>query len=178
MWLSGKTYGKLLAVKAAMNACFNKEATSITGQVGEDLTIRYMWKRLEHVLELAYQAEDIKAGLTPTEWEGFLHGPPICKGQPGYKKYSTLHEYSSILAWLPAGEDDDRYPKDPKQLQDAQEAFKTLEELCHAFRHMKEGKEAVKASTTATANKMLKKDSDGLALERCAFIPYTQTSQN
>ena len=165
-WRSGKTHGKLAGVKECMHASFTKETASLCGQQDEPLTTKYMRKRLEQILEVAINAEEQKEHMNPTQWEAFLNGEPIRKGQRGWHKWSLMQEYCNILAWLPAGEDDHRYPKEPSRLEAAKEACQALEDLTTAYRALKDGREASKAASIAASQKMARKDSDGLALER------------
>ena len=167
VWRSGKTHGKLAPLRDAMHATFvSLSASLLPGKQEEPLSARYMWRRLEHVVSLATQAEDIKESMNPTQWEGFLNGQPVRKGQPGWKRYETLHEYCSMFSYLQAGEDDSRFPTDPSTVEAAQEAFRHLEDLVVSYRQMLDGKEQQKAANNAAAKKLAKKDSDGIALER------------
>lgn len=169
-WRSGKTHGKMAAVKECMHASFKLETASRCGQQDEPLTTKYMWKRLEQIIDVAINAMEQKEHMNPTQWEAFLNGDPIRKGQRGWQKWSNMQEYCNILAWLPAGEDDDRYPKEPSRLEAAKEACQALEDLTTAYRALKDGKEANKAVSIAASQKMARKDSDGLALER--YVSY------
>ena len=165
-WRSGKTHGRLNRVKDAMALAFAKESNSL-GATGEDpLTARSMWKRFEAMLQTAMLAEEYKKNMTCTEWEAFLKSKELRKGEVGYKKWAALHEYCTMLGWLPAGEDDPRYPKCEVTLQRAQGAHEDLKDLCAAHRAMLDMKDGKKVAVAAAADKLARKDTDGLALER------------
>ena len=51
-----------------------------------------MWKRLEQIMEVAINAEEQKEHMNPTQWEAFLNGEPIRKGQRGWQKWSLMLE--------------------------------------------------------------------------------------
>jgi len=70
--------------------------------------------------------------MTPAEWEAFLRPQPVRKGQPGFKKWSTLTKWCTFLGWLPTGEDEHMYPSDPDLLRGAETAQDRLGELVHS----------------------------------------------
>ena len=77
------------------------------------------------------------------------------------------HVCTSIMqGWLPAGEDDPRYPTCPTMLERAQAAAADLNDLTSAYRAMVDLKDVKKVAAAAAADKGVKKDADGLGLER------------
>ncbi len=104
--------------------------------------------------------------MTCTEWEAFLKSESLGKGQPGYKQWAALTEYYVILGWLPAGEDDPRYPTRKAVLERAQAAHEALKDLCAAHQIMGDLMDEKKVAAAATIDKRARKDIDGLALER------------
>ena len=164
IWRSGRTHGRLNQVKETMVLAFAKESSSMSNTGEDPLHSRSMWKRLETMVQQSILAEDYKKDMTCTEWEAFLKSKALRKGDPGYKKWAALQEYCIIQGWLPAGEDDPRYPTDT--LEKAQAAQEDLKDLCDAYRLMLELKDEKKVEAVAAADKSNKKDFDGLALER------------
>ena len=71
--------------------------------------------------------------MIETEWQSFLHQGDIRSGQPVNKKFKTLQEYCTLLAWIPAGEDDNRYPVDATLLEQGNEVELHLQVLSDAM---------------------------------------------
>ena len=166
IWRSGKTHGRIARARDAMYAAFAKETNSMATTGEEPLAARTLWNRLEHMVKTSTAAEDYKKNMTNTEWEAFLKSGIVRKGEPGHKKWAALHEYCNIQGWLPAGEDDPRYPKCQDILERAQGAHESLKDLCAAHRVMMDLKDGKKMAAAVAADKTTKKDTDGLALER------------
>ena len=170
VWRSGRSHGKLAAVKDCMRAAFVARVNAKLC-LGESVaSAKYIWKRLEHVVDVAFKAEEFKKDLNQTQWETFLGRQQVPKkGQPGFNtRDSILQEYCTLLAWAPAGEDDHMFPTDPAILEEAEKATKDLEELLEGYKSMQDLKEGRKAAAEEVAKKSVKKDSDGLALQRYA----------
>mmetsp|Transcript_1556 Transcript_1556/g.4504 ORF Transcript_1556/g.4504 Transcript_1556/m.4504 type:complete len:91 (-) Transcript_1556:838-1110(-) len=79
---------------------------------------------MEVMVQIALKADDFKDIMTPMEWEAFLRQQPK-KGQPSFKKWSTLIEWYTLPVWLPVGEDDRRFPGEPYLLQAPQAGPRT-----------------------------------------------------
>ena len=166
IWRSGKTHGRLAQAREALSVAFAKESSNIANTGEDPIAARTLWKRLEHMVQTSIAAEDYKKNMTCTEWEAFLKSETLRKGEPGHKKWATLHEYCNIQGWLPAGEDDPRYPKCQANLERALAAYEALKDLCAAQRVMLDLKDEKKVAAAVAADKTTKKDADGLGLER------------
>ena len=168
IWRSGKTHGKLTQARETLSVAFASESTRLTTTNGaeEVLASRTLWRRLEQMVQTSIAAEEYKKNMTCTEWEGFLNSGSLIKGQPGYKKWAALQEYCMIQGWLPAGEDDPRYPTDKAILAKAEAAKEALHDMCAAYRVMVGLKDGKKVAADVAVGKAARKDTDGLALER------------
>jgi len=58
---------------------------STEGQEPGPITIseKALWSRLEQLVEIASEAQEYKAALAPTQWEGFLSEEPGSEGGSG-----------------------------------------------------------------------------------------------
>ena len=166
IWRSGKTHGRMTVARETMATAFATESSGMATTGEDPLASRTLWKRLEVMVETAIAAEDYKRKMTCTEWEAFLKSESSRKGEQGYKKWAALTKYCIMVGWLPAGVDDPRYPSNPTMLEKAEAAAESLKDLVSAHGVMMDFKDVKKVAAAAAADKGVKKDTDGLALER------------
>ena len=166
-------YGKLTATKGKFREAFRRVAASeVVGFDPESepletfLQARSLWARLQEVLSMYRDAKEYKAGMTETEWQSFLQQGEVTSGQPTSKKIKTLHEYCTILAWIPAGEDDSRYPRDATLLEQGNEVELHLQVLSDAMEVHTAGVDHKKSEKGKEAIKTARKDAQSLAAER------------
>ena len=104
--------------------------------------------------------------MTETEWQSFLQQGEVTSGQPTSKKIKTLHEYCTLLAWIPAGEDDSRYPTVTSLLEKGKEVELNLQVLLDAMEVHNTGVDQKKVDKGKEALKTVRKDAQSLAAER------------
>ena len=67
-----------------------------------------------------------------TQWQAVLERDELEPGDTAPKRESVLTEYYRLLAWEPAGEDNNRYPG-TTMLENAEEQKRDLEKLLSAY---------------------------------------------
>jgi hypothetical protein len=173
-WKDTNSFGKLTATRVKLREAFWRVAASEV--VGFDpksepleafLAPRSLWVRFQEVLSIYRDGKAYKAGMTETEWQSFLQQAQVTSGQPtGSKKFKTLYEYCTLLAWIPAGEDDCRYPVDAALLEQGNEVQLHLEVLSDAMEVHNVGVDHKKAEKGKEAIRTARKDAQSLAAER------------
>ena len=172
-WKDTNSYGKLTSTRDKFQEAFWRVAASeVVGFDPESETLetflaaRSLWARFQEVLSIYRDAKAYKAGMTETEWQSFLQQGQVTGGQPDNKRFRTLHEYCTILAWIPAGEDDSRYPVDGTLLEQGNEVQLHLEVLSDAMEVHNVGVDHKKAEKGKEAIRTARKDAQSLAAER------------
>ena len=172
-WKDKNNYGKLTSTKDKLReTVWRLAATEVTSFDPEReplesfLHVRSLWSRLQDIICIYRDAKAYTAGMTDTEWQSFLQEGHRSNGQELNKKQRILHDYCTILAWIPAGEDDSRYPTDTSLLEKGKEVELNLQVLLDAMEVHNTGVDQKKVDKGKEALKTVRKDAQSLAAER------------
>ena len=172
-WKDKNNYGKVASTKDRLREAFWRLAATEVSSFDPEreplesfLHVRSIWSRLQEVLNVYRDAKAYIAGMTETEWQAFLQQGEGPGGQEGTKKQRTVKEYCTLLAWIPAGEDDNRYPSDSELLEKGKQMDLHLQVLLDAMEVHNTGVDQKKVDKGKEALKTVRKDAQSLAAER------------